>query len=458
MQPVAPGLGHFKTKMNKNNSRTVSDQQNLPPAAFLIGIQGQGDSSARAAELLAELSELVATLGLPVVGSQIAKIRLPNPALIVGSGRAEELAQEAAALSAEVIILDDFLTPAQQRNWEKITSLPVIDRQEIILDIFAARAHTSEAVLQVELAKAVYALPRLKRLWTHLHRQRGMAGGLGGRAEGEQQLELDSRLVRKRIARLKEQLSEVRQQRDVQRSRRLRKPVPVAAIVGYTNAGKSSLLNALTQASVYTEDKLFATLDPTVRRLILPGGLKLLLGDTVGFIRKLPHLLVEAFKSTLEETKLADFIIEVLDASSESLDEHHQATLQVLQDIGITRPPLIMVLNKCDLLTTTLQRQRLQRAYPEALLVSAQTGEGLPELLQELSLQVSAGMQPLNLLIPHNRYDLMNVIRKNCALGSEQYTAEGVILELRAPPSCYALLSAFAIPEASQAALPSAMV
>ncbi|NLF92653.1 MAG: GTPase HflX, partial [Oligosphaeraceae bacterium] len=248
--------------MKKNSTIIVQEDDNRPPTAFLIGIQHQGDSAEKASELLAELTELVATLGLPVVGSQVAKIRIPNPALVIGSGRAEELAQEAAALAAEVIIIDDFLTPAQQRNWEKVTALPVIDRQEVILDIFASRAHTSEAVLQVELAKAVYSLPRLKRQWTHLNRQRGMAGGLGGRAEGEQQLELDSRIVRSRIAKLKEQLAEVRQQRDVQRSKRLRKPVPVAAIVGYTNAGKSSLLNALTQSSVLTENKLFATLDP----------------------------------------------------------------------------------------------------------------------------------------------------------------------------------------------------
>ena len=444
--------------MRKSSTIIVQEDENRPQTAFLIGIQHQGDSAEKAQELLDELAELVATLELPVVGSQVAKIRIPNPALIVGSGRADELAQEAAALGAEVIIIDDFLTPAQQRNWEKVTDLPVIDRQEVILDIFAARAHTSEAVLQVELAKAVYALPRLKRRWTHLSRQRGMAGGLGGRAEGEQQLEMDSRIVRNRIAKLKGQLAEVRQQRDVQRSKRLRKPVPVAAIVGYTNAGKSSLLNALTQSSVLTEDKLFATLDPTIRRLALPGGLDLLLGDTVGFIRKLPHLLVEAFKATLEETRLADFIIEVLDASSDSLDEHHQTTLQVLQDIGIKNPPMIMVLNKCDLLSTPLQRQRLQRKYPEALLVSAQTGEGLPELLRELSVQVSAGMEQLTVLIPHDRYDLISTIRKNCALDSEKFIAEGVLLQLRAPLSCLSLLSAFVIPATADSALPPAMV
>ncbi len=441
--------------MKKNVKPLVQEKENTPPGAFLIGIQRQGDTADKAAELLAELSELVETLGLPIVGSQIAKIRVPHPSLIVGTGRADQLVQEAADLAAEVIIIDDFLTPAQQRNWEKICSLPVIDRQEIILDIFAARAHTSEATLQVELARAVYTLPRLKQQWTHLSRQSGMTGGLGGRAGGEQQLELDGRLVRRRIAKLKEQLAEVRQQRDVQRSKRLRKPVPVVAIVGYTNVGKSSLLNALTQASVLTENKLFATLDPTVRRLSLPGGLDVLLGDTVGFIRKLPHLLVEAFKSTLEETRLADFIIEVLDASSSSLAEHHQTTLQVLQDIGIERPPTIIVLNKCDLLTTPLVRQRLQREYPDALMVSARTGEGLQELLLELARQVSASMERLTVLIPHSRYDLMNVVRKNCALESEKYTEEGVLLELRVPASCLSLLSAFRLPESSPTATPA---
>lgn len=260
-----------------------------------------------------------------------------------------------------------------------------------------------------------------------------MAGGLGGRAEGEQQLELDSRLTRSRIAKLKQQLVEVRQQRDVQRSKRLRKPIPVAALVGYTNAGKSSLLNAMTAAAVLTEDKLFATLDPTLRRLILPGGQDILLADTVGFIRKLPHLLIEAFKSTLEETRLADYIVEVLDANDPNILKHHETTLQVLKEIGVGLKPHIMVLNKCDLVPDPIQRRRLLAILPDSLFISTKTGEGLPELTQELVVQTTAIMESMEVCIPHDRYDLMKMIRRQCSVVQESYDEHGCRMRLKVP-------------------------
>jgi GTP-binding protein HflX len=421
--------------------------QSKVPNAFLVGIQHQQSSREEAEELLAELSELVDTLGLPKVGSGMARLRAINPAFVTGSGKAQEIVEQAKAADADVIVIDDFLTPAQQRNWEKLSELAVIDRQEVILDIFAARAQTNEASLQIALAQANYALPRLERKWTHLNRQRGMAGGLGGRAEGEQQLELDARQIRKQIAKLKKQLVEVRQQRDIQRGKRLRKPVPVAAIVGYTNAGKSSLLNTLTQATVLTEDKLFATLDPTVRRLELPGGLELLLTDTVGFIRKLPHLLIEAFKSTLEETRLADYIIEVIDANSPNITEHHETTQKVLEEIGAGRKPTIMVLNKIDLLPDALTRRRLTSLFPEAIVISAKTGEGLPKLLEELARQTTAVMTKLQVLIPHTRYDIMTVIRRQCSVDLEKHGENGVFMRLLVPENCQKLLEEFACPD-----------
>ncbi len=420
-----------------------SDDQTRIPTAFLVGIQHQNASIEEAEEMLAELSELVDTLGLPKAGSAMARIRSLNPAFITGSGKADEVVELAKAAGADVIIIDDFLTPAQQRNWEKLSDLAVIDRQEVILDIFAARAQTNEATLQIALAQANYALPRLKRKWTHLNRQRGMAGGLGGRAEGEQQLEIDSRQIRNQIAKLKSQLKEVRKHRDIQRSKRLQKPVPVAAIVGYTNAGKSSLLNALTQASVLTEDKLFATLDPTVRRLELPGGLELLLTDTVGFIRKLPHLLIEAFKSTLEETRLADYIIEVIDASSHNIPEHHQTTQNVLEEIGAGHKPTLLVLNKIDLVPDALTRRRLANLYPDAIAVSAKTGEGMDELLAQLTEQTTAVMTQMQVLIPHTRYDIMKIIRSQCSVDSEEYTEDGVSMQLRVPENCRKMLEEF---------------
>ncbi len=424
-----------------------SDDQTRMPTAFLVGIHHQNSSLEEAEEMLAELAELVDTLGLPKVGSVMARIRAMNPAFITGSGKADEIVELAKAAEADIIIIDDFLTPAQQRNWEKLSDLAVIDRQEVILDIFAARAQTNEATLQIALAQANYALPRLKRKWTHLNRQRGMAGGLGGRAEGEQQLEIDSRQIRNQIAKLKSQLSEVRKQRDTQRSKRLRKPVTVAAIVGYTNAGKSSLLNTLTQASVLTENKLFATLDPTVRRLELPGGLELLLTDTVGFIRKLPHLLIEAFKSTLEETRLADYIIEVIDASGSNITEHHQTTQNVLEEIGAGNKPTLMVLNKIDLVPDPLTRRRLASLYPDAIAISAKTGEGMEELIAQLAQRTTAVMNRMQVLIPHTRYDIMKIIRKQCSVDAEKYTEQGVFMQLRVPANCQKALAEFSVPD-----------
>lgn len=403
-------------------------------SAFLVGIQTQQCPEEVCQELLDELAELVSTLGLEILDSCIVKLRDQNPRFLIGEGKAREIIDNALAVGADVIIFDDSLSPAQQRNWEELEEdIAVIDRQEVILEIFAAHAHTSEARLQVALAQANYSLPRLKRRWTHLHRQRGMTGGMGMRGEGEQQLEVDSRMVRARIAKLKTQLAEVRKRRGVQRQQRLRKPVPVAAIVGYTNAGKSSLLNAMTSAGVLTANKLFATLDPTVRRYTLPGGLDILLADTVGFIRKLPHLLVEAFHSTLEETAIADYIVEVVDATSPSLEEHRRTTLEVLDEIGASTQSIITVLNKIDLVDEPIARQRLQRLFPDAIFGSAKTGEGIPELAAQLEAFCDANSLKRHLLIPHDRHDVIAKIRKTCTIDSEEYDDDGVHLLVRAP-------------------------
>ncbi|HQC51794.1 MAG TPA: GTPase HflX [Lentisphaeria bacterium] len=409
--------------------------------AFLVGIQTQQCPEGFCQELLDELAELVTTLGLAVLDSCIVKLRDQNPRFLIGEGKAREIIDNALAVGADVIIFDDSLSPTQQRNWEGLEEdIAVIDRQEVILEIFASHAHTSEARLQVALAQANYSLPRLKRRWTHLHRQRGMTGGMGMRGEGEQQLEVDSRIVRARIAKLKTQLAEVRKRRGVQRQQRLRKPVPVAAIVGYTNAGKSSLLNAMTSAGVLTANKLFATLDPTVRRYTLPGGLDILLADTVGFIRKLPHLLVEAFHSTLEETAIADYIVEVVDATSPSLEEHRRTTLEVLDEIGANTQSIITVLNKIDLVDEPIARQRLQRLFPDAIFVSAKTGEGIPELAAQLEAFCDANSLKRHLLIPHDRQDVIAKIRKTCTIDSEEYGDDGVHLIVRAPKAALSII------------------
>ena len=432
--------------MHKNEVQLGDENATKVRRAFLVGIQNDDCGPEECEELLEELRALVDTLGLETVGRLVAKQREPNPRYLIGEGKAREICDAARDAGADVVIFDDCLSPSQQRNWESLSSLSVIDRQEVILDLFAEHAQTNEAVLQIQLARANYSLPRLKRRWTHLNRERGRAGGMGLRGGGEQQLELDSRMVRMRIARLRTELAEVQKHRQIQRRERLTKPVPVAAIVGYTNAGKSSLLNAMTKANVLVANKLFATLDPTVRRYRLPGGLPILLADTVGFIRKLPTLLVEAFHSTLEETVLADFILEVVDASSSSLEEYHRTTLEVLQQIGARSREAILVFNKVDLLDS-LARQRLRHRYPEAIFCSARTGEGLSELAELLEKAVDASSIDARLLVPHDQHDVVGRLRECCSFLQESYDERGAFLHVRVPRSAWKLAEPFVTTE-----------
>ncbi len=411
----------------------IKEDEKKVERAFLIGVQTPETSSEDVTELLDELGELSITLGLEVIGYYTVRLRKQQSRYLVGSGKAQEIVDEARRAKADVIVFDEELSPSQQRNWEKLAKMAVIDRQEVILDIFLSRAQTREAALQVSLAQAEYELPRLKRRWTHLSRQRGTSGVAGLRGEGEQQIEVDYRLVQSRISRLKQQLEEVRKQRAVQRSKRLQKPVPVAAIVGYTNAGKSSLLNAMTKARVFVENKLFATLDPTVRRIVLPNQQELLLSDTVGFIRKLPHLLIEAFNATLEETLNADFLVEVIDVSSNQVEEHHRTTRKVLAELGAEKKPVLTVFNKVDLLADRFALRRLKRRFPDAVFVSAKTGEGLDLLVDKLSEELDRSLEEVELVIPHTRYDLVNLLHRTSHVKKERYTADGILLEAAVP-------------------------
>jgi len=432
--------------LSKNDVHIIKEDPLKVERAFLVGVQIGGPTDTSMDEILNELAELSRTLGVEVVGRTQVKIRRPNSKLLVGKGKADELLDMARSCEADVIIFDDPLTPSQQRNWENFADLAVIDRQEVILDIFAARAQTKEATLQVSLAQANYSLPRLKRRWTHLHRQRGMKGGMGLRGEGEQQIEVDSRLVRDRIVQLKRQLVTVQQHRQTRRGKRRRKPVAVAAIVGYTNAGKSSLLNAMTSADVFVENKLFATLDATVRRVALPNRQELLLVDTVGFIRKLPHLLVEAFKSTLEETRFADFLIEVLDVAGSQIEEHHQTTREILTEIDATKKNVITVFNKIDLVHDPLTLRRLRRKYPDAVFISAKTGEGLDEFTDMLAQELETTLQQVELLIPHNRYDLVAKLHRSSAILEERHEAEGTLLKANVPREIFEHVKLFTLP------------
>ena len=400
--------------------------------AFLVGVHVGNDTKAEGQSLLDELAELTDTLGLPIVGRRLVKILRPQAKFYIGSGKAEELAAEAKALDAGVIIVDHELTPAQQRNLEQLSGVAVIDREEVILDIFARRAQTREARLQIALAMAEYSLPRLTRAWGHLNRQQG--GGLGGKGEGESQLEIDRRLTRRRIEKLREELAAVRSQRATQRKRRQRIPLPRASIVGYTNAGKSSLLRALTGAEVFIEDKLFATLDPTTRRVGLPSGQTLLLTDTVGFVRKLPHRLVEAFKATLEEATLADFLIHVLDANDPEVFTFHRTTLDVLGELGTDEKQMLTVFNKVDLLPTSEDRASLRRHFPEALFVSTQTGEGLDELLHRCGELLADRPAVLALVLPHVRGDLLPLLHRLGKVLDQSARDDGMHLHALVPP------------------------
>ncbi|MFI5356409.1 MAG: GTPase HflX [Opitutales bacterium] len=382
---------------------TPSTESGRCERAFLVGVQTAAMPPGEAAELLTELTELVENLQIGVVDTQLVNLRAASSATLLGSGKTDSLIAQAKALDCDLIVMDESLSPAQQRNWEKLSGLAVIDREEVILDIFAARAHTREAVLQVALARMEYSLPRLSRAWTHLSRQRGK-GKMGG--EGETQLEQDRRLVRDRITRLKSELATVQKQRGVQRQRRLRVPVPTASIVGYTNAGKSSLLNALTGAHVLAEDKLFATLDPTTRQLVLSGNQKLLVTDTVGFIRRLPHRLVEAFKATLEETVVADFLIHVIDVTNPAFEKHHATTLGVLAELGASTKAMLTVFNKIDA-ATPADLQRARHLVPDAIFVSAKTRAGLVQLDDRFLELIADEFGATQLLVPHDRYDVV---------------------------------------------------
>jgi GTP-binding protein HflX len=412
-------------------NETPSTDSKRCERAFLVGVQTSDMVPGEAAELLTELQELVENLCIGVVGRELVNLRRHTPATLIGSGKTEEIIAAAKALDADVIVFDDRLSPAQQRNWEELSSIAVIDREEVILDIFADRAQTREAVLQVALARMEYSLPRLTRAWTHLSRQRGK-GKMGG--EGETQLEQDRRLVNDRITHLKLELAIVQKQRGVQRHKRQRVPVPTASIVGYTNAGKSSLLNALTGAHVLAEDKLFATLDPTTRQLLLRGNQKLLVTDTVGFIRRLPHGLVEAFKATLEETIVADFLIHVLDVTNPDFEKHHTTTLSVLAELGAVDKTIVTVFNKID----AAQPEDLRRAkhlVPDGLFISAHTGAGLDTLETRLVELIADAFHSSELLIPHDRYDVVARLHTLGHIQEQEHRDDGIYIRGRFPPA-----------------------
>jgi GTP-binding protein HflX len=348
-------------------------------------------------------------------------------------------------LEIDVFVFDDELSPRQQRELEKLLNVKVVDRTALILDIFARHARTREGQLQVELAQYEYRLPRLTRMWTHLARQAGgraggASGGVGVRGPGETQLEVDRREISQRIAHLRGELEKVRAHRARHRSQRTRAGIPVIAIVGYTNAGKSTLLNALAQADIYAADQLFATLDPTTRRVALPSGNEVLFSDTVGFIQKLPTDLVAAFRATLEEISEADLILHVVDLTHHNAAEQAATVTDTLEQIGATHAPLLVALNKIDRLPNpeTVQEQLAQ--YPNSLGISALTGQGLPEMLARIEGVLRSTRPTLELLIPYQRGDLVSLLHEKAMIQQEKHQADGTYLQVRVPEQLYALV------------------
>ena len=413
-------------------AQTYENEQ-MEEKVILIGVSEQEGDDAE--DSLAELAELVKTAGAVVVGTLIQKRENIHPGTYVGTGKVDEIAQLLAATGATGIVCDDELSPAQMKNLESILATKVMDRTLIILDIFAARATTSEGKIQVELAQLKYRLSRLSGLGKSMSR---LGGGIGTRGPGEKKLEMDRRLINDRIAQLNRELKEVVKHRDITRAKREKNDVPVVAIVGYTNAGKSTLLNHLTDAEVLEEDKLFATLDPTTRVLELDGHQQILLTDTVGFIRKLPHHLIEAFKSTLEEAKYADYIFHVVDASNPQMDKQMHIVYETLDRLGVRNKKIVTLFNKMDQRTDDEPLQDFRADH--ILMISAARNEGLNEIKELLKEMLREDKVYVERVVPYAQAGMIQLVREKGELVSEEYVPEGIAIKAYVPMEVYGKL------------------
>ena len=407
--------------------------EEIEEKVILVGVSEQEGDDAE--DSVTELAELAKTAGATVVGTLIQKRETIHPGTYVGTGKVEEIALLIAQTGATGIVCDDELSPAQLRNLENMLDTKVMDRTLIILDIFAARATTSEGKIQVELAQLKYRLSRLSGLGKTLSR---LGGGIGTRGPGEKKLEIDRRLINDRIAQLNRELKEVVKHREITRAKRAKSEVPVVAIVGYTNAGKSTLLNHLTDAEVLEEDKLFATLDPTTRMLELDGHQQVLLTDTVGFIRKLPHHLIEAFKSTLEEAKYADYIFHVVDASNPQMDKQMHIVYETLDHLGVKNKKMVTLFNKMDQRT---EEEPLQDFRADHILqISAANNQGLDEIKALLQEMLREDKVYIERVIPYAQAGIIQLVREKGELVSEEYVPEGIEIKAYVPMEVYGKL------------------
>jgi len=454
---------------NRREARNSKTRWTPPPAkraerAYLVGVEAWDGNTWRAEDSIAELAELARTAGLTVVGQTVQRLRRINPATYIGKGKVDDIKAQKAERPFDLVIMDDELSPSQQRNLEEALEVRVMDRTALILDIFAQRARTREGRLQVELAQYEYFLPRLTRLWTHLSRQ--AVGGVGLRGPGETQLESDRRRIRERINTLKRELEALRRHRALYRQHRKEHTIPVVAIVGYTNAGKSTLFNALCEAGVLAEDKLFATLDPTTRRLVLPGGQTVLITDTVGFIQKLPPQLVAAFRATLEELHEADLLLHVVDITHHNAAEQAQTVLDILTELGVTDTPIVTVLNKVDLFVAShlvgregrsptpaevrfLQGEAMASFQPvvagqgDAVAISALYRWGLDDLRLLIAKVLARQAVALDVTIPYSEGGLIALFHERGVIETEAHTTKGAHIIGRLPRPLAPLYAAY---------------
>jgi len=410
--------------------------------AILIGLEKDGVSKWDLRDSMEELRELANSAGAEVVSTVTQKLQKPTAPYYIGRGKAQLIKESFKDQQVTSVIFDDELSPAQGRNLENLLSRKVLDRTQLILDIFAQRARSREGRLQIELAQLQYLLPRLTRMWNHLSRQ---TGGIGTRGPGETQLEVDRRRVQERIARLERELEGVRKVRAVQRQGRKRHQWPVAAVVGYTNAGKSTLLNLLTGADLIAENRLFATLDPTTRNLTLPNKQRLLLTDTVGFLRKLPHTLIESFKATLEEVSQADLLIHVVDLSHPRVDEHIEAVNKVTKELGAFGKQTLMVFNKIDALRNPELADVYRNRFPGSVAISARTGAGVATLVQALEDELGSWRLRSRFRVPLTEAGLIAEIHRIGHVLELHYEDEFALVVAHVPAQLEQKLSAFAI-------------